>query len=336
MDCREIAATIHADMCNDERNGYSWSPRWGGDWGEDKTLWIDGRSYTYPLGSWDCSSSTVMAWRLAIQYTKFAGMLDGATYTGNMRDVFVNSGLFDVWDTNSTEAERGDLYLNEESHVAMCQYGGQDGSWDSLSEFSINEFGDVYNGQVGDQTGWESHITGFYNFPWDLTLHYNGRADSTSGDSGDSTYIPDNPDAPIPAITFRVKTKKGGWLSDGVEGDGSAIVGIAIDFGGHGWYQVKTQKHGWLEKVWSCNIDDEDGYAGWEDSEIIAVRCYYETPNPSETGYFVAKYRVSDEKCRAEGEDYWPWQFDDDENNGQDGYAGDDVTIDKFYIEISR
>ena len=44
-----------------------------------------------------------------------------------MRSVFVNSGLFDVWNTNSTYATRGDLYLNDDSHVAMCQDGGSDG-----------------------------------------------------------------------------------------------------------------------------------------------------------------------------------------------------------------
>ena len=178
--CSEIAAIIHADMCNDESNGYDWSTRWGGDgWGW-KTLSIDGRDYSYNTGSYDCSSSTITAWKLALQYTDYAGCLDAATYTGNMRSVFVNSGLFEVWDTYSTNAVRGDLYLNDGNHVAMCQYGGQDGTWDSLSEFSGNEWGGVYGGQPGDQTGWESHITGYYSYPWDATLHYNGKADGTS------------------------------------------------------------------------------------------------------------------------------------------------------------
>lgn len=176
----EIAATIHADMCDDNRNGYSWDPRTGGDHPDgSKTLVIDGREYTYALGSWDCSSSLIESWRLAIQYTKYAGTLDGATFTGNMEPVFLASGLFDAWDTASTEAERGDPYLNITTHTAMCQDGGNDGvyGYDCLSEFSGNEFGGAYGGEVGDQTGWESHITGFYDYPWDLTLHYNGAAD---------------------------------------------------------------------------------------------------------------------------------------------------------------
>lgn len=178
----EIAAIIHADMCNDESNGYSWAPRWGGDAGWEKTLTIDGYDYTYPVGSYDCSSSTKTAWQLAIQYTDYAGALDGATYTGDMRSVFVNSGLFEVWSPGVSDSP-GDLYLNDGSHVAMSQGDGL------LSEFSGNEFGGVYGGQVGDQTGWESHIQGYYNYPWSCTLHYNGKADDSFAGSSERKRI---------------------------------------------------------------------------------------------------------------------------------------------------
>ena len=328
--CSEIAAIIHADMCNDESNGYDWGCRWGGDnWGW-KTLNIDGKEYSYNTGSYDCASSVITAWSLAIQYTAYAGSLSGATYTGNMRDVFVGSGLFDVWDTNSTEAYRGDIYLNDEAHTAICQDGGQ-GGWDSLSEFSMGESGDVYGNQPGDQTGYESHITGFYNYPWWCTLHYNGAADDSQGSSEGDAYIPPQVNVDIPYIAFKVKTIDNGWLGEGREGDGSAIIGIAINFEGHGWYEVCTEKDGWIERVNGYDInDDENGYAGYNDSPIIAVRAYYETPNPSATGYFSAKYRVSNM-----GQDYWPWQYDNDTWNGQDGYAGDMKKIDRFYIELS-
>lgn len=184
----EIAALIHADMCDDDRNGYSWSPRQGGDYGGNKTLTIDGKKYTYPLGSYDCSSSVIKAWQLALQYTKYAGKLDGATYTGNMRSVFAASGLFDVWDTATTEAVRGDVYLNDANHTAMCQDGGSDGAYgyDALSEFCINENGEVYGGKVGDQTGREAYIHAWYDYPWNVTLHYNGKADGTATGSSSS------------------------------------------------------------------------------------------------------------------------------------------------------
>lgn len=332
--CADIAARIHADMCDDDSNGYSWSPRWGGS-GRYKTLSIDGRDYTYEVGSYDCSSSVITAWRLAIQYTSYAGSLDGATYTGDMRSVFVGSGLFDVWDVNSTNAVRGDLYLNDNQHVAMCQDGGSDGvyGYDALSEFADSENGDNYDNQMGDQTGYEASVHGFYTpgTGWNCTLHYNGKADSSQGESGGNAIIQPNYDVPVPDVKFRVKTKNG-WLAEKVEGDGGEIVGIAIDFGGNGWYQVKTKKHGWLESVRGYDVDDdENGYAGYEDSPVIAVRAYYETPDPNSTGYFSAKYKAADK-----GKDYWPWQYDTDTNNGQDGYAGDDVPIDRFYIELAR
>lgn len=177
--CADIAARIHADMCEDDRNGYSQSPRWGGDHPDGtKRLIIDGREYEYPLGSYDCSSSVITAWRQALRYTPYDGSLDDASYTGDMRPVFEGSGLF----TSSREyAKRGDVYLNDSHHTAMCQDGGEDGvyGYDCMSEFSINENGGVTGGKVGDQTGGEARITSFrqYSRGWNPTLHYNGKAD---------------------------------------------------------------------------------------------------------------------------------------------------------------
>lgn len=175
--CAEVAAKLHKDMCSDDRNGYSWDPRWGGDHPDGrKTITIDGYDYSYLLGSMDCSSSVILCWRQAVKYTDYAGAFDDATYTGNMRDVFLSSGLFTA---NRTPAKRGDVYLNDAKHTAMCQDGGNDGvyGYDCLTQFSINEFGKVYGGQVGDQTGREAWMRSFYEYPWNTTLHYNGKAD---------------------------------------------------------------------------------------------------------------------------------------------------------------
>lgn len=297
-----IAAQIHANMCNDDRFGYSWSPRWGTDgWGY--VTWnIEGRDYTVKVGDYDCSSSTITAWQTALEGTAYEGALDGATYTGNMRDVFVNSGLFDVWDTDSTEACRGDLYLNDNSHVAMCQYGGQDGSWDCLSEFSINEFGDVYGGETGDQTDWESHITGYYDFPWWCTLHYNGRADesftpSPGGGGTDPSGEPSsgaNPvvDEDVPEVdsnkepVYEVFTAEGGWLgilrglydTSGSGDDFAGEYGVGIRYigiKGVGKYRVCDLDHGWWPWVETFDKrDEENGMAG-AGSTICAV----EIPN---------------------------------------------------------
>ena len=133
---------------------------------------MSGVTFDIGVGDYDCSSSSITAWKKALSDTKYKNALDGATYTGNMKDVFVKSGLFE-WKPMSFLAEPGDLYLNITNHVAMCQTQYPD----ILSEFSGNEFGGAYGGKRGDQTGWESHITDYYDYPWDGILHYNGKAD---------------------------------------------------------------------------------------------------------------------------------------------------------------
>ena len=82
-----------------------------------------------------------------------------------MRDVFVKSGLFE-WKPMSFSAVRGDIYLNETHHTAMCLDGGNDGVYgaDILGEFCISENGSIY-GTPGDQTGGESIIHGYYSYP---------------------------------------------------------------------------------------------------------------------------------------------------------------------------
>lgn len=174
----DIAASIHYDMCVDPDNGYSQAPvRWGGDSPNGvKTLKFFGRTYSYKRGSYDCSSSVITAWREALKGTPYEGKLDKATYTGDMYRVFVSSGLFYG---DLKPAKRGDIYLAEEKHTALCQDGGSDGvlGYDALSEFNRNENRGATYGKVGDQDGYESVIRGFYDDDWDYVLHYNGKAD---------------------------------------------------------------------------------------------------------------------------------------------------------------
>lgn len=188
IDPANEAAEIHAFMCEDPRFGYSQDPRWGGDYngGEAATFTSTSRhTYRIPCGSYDCSSSTTFAWRLALSNTKHAGALDAATYTGDMRAAFVGSGLFNA---SLTNAKRGDLYLNEGVHVAMCQDGSPD--HDILSEFNRNEYHSAVGGRAGDQDGGESVIRGYYNDNWNTVLHYiGGMLDDVSEPSDPDTTI---------------------------------------------------------------------------------------------------------------------------------------------------
>lgn len=168
-----VAATLHHHLCTHDWHGYDQHARWGDGEGVCSVA-VDGKTYAVEQGDRDCSSSVIECWRAALRGTPYEGKLNGATYTGNMRSVFVNSGLFE-WKPMSFIAQRGDIYLNEANHTAMCQTPNPD----VLSEFSIAENGTIY-GKVGDQTGWESHVRAYYDYPWDGILHYNGKADTAT------------------------------------------------------------------------------------------------------------------------------------------------------------
>lgn len=167
----KAAAAIHRHLCVCPKHGYTQgSGRNGGGHGYCKVK-TQGHTFKVPAGDYDCSSSVITAWKLALSKTKHKGCLDGATFTGNMRSVFVNSGLF-KWKPMSYIAQTGDIYLSEAHHTAMCQTAVPD----VMSEFLINENGGIVGGRHGDQTGMESVVHWFrtYSFGWDGILEYVG------------------------------------------------------------------------------------------------------------------------------------------------------------------
>lgn len=135
-------------LANDNTHGYDQIYRWG------------------EHGDYDCSSAVITAWQKAGVAVKSAG----ATYTGNMKKVFLAHGFKDVTSSInlSTGAglKRGDVLLNERHHTAM--YCG------NLKEVeaSINENGKSTGGKPGDQTGLEIRIRSYRNYPWDCVLRY--------------------------------------------------------------------------------------------------------------------------------------------------------------------
>lgn len=133
----------------DNSHGYDQGNRWGPDY--------------------DCSSAVISAWELAGVPVK----TNGATYTGNMRGVFLRCGFEDVTGsvdlTTGTGLQRGDVLLNIQHHTAMYCGNGQE------VEASINESGGVTGGMPGDQTGREFLVRPYRNYPWDCVLRYTGK-----------------------------------------------------------------------------------------------------------------------------------------------------------------
>ena len=169
----EVAAYFHKRMAEDPRFGYTQgSGRWGSGTAEPWTF-QDVTGWFRP-GDRDCSSSVCDCWNEALNGSSYEGALSGATFTGNMRSAFVNSGLF-VWHPRGDGyiAQTGDVYLNETQHTAMCQSAVPD----MLTEALHNEFGGITGGQIGDQTGGEFVYRAYWDFPWDGILEYNHLAD---------------------------------------------------------------------------------------------------------------------------------------------------------------
>lgn len=117
-------------------------------------------------GDYDCSSAVITAWQTAGVPVKTGG----ATYTGNMRNVFLKCGFEDVTAKVNVRTgsglKRGDVLLNTVHHVAMYCGNGKE------VEASINEKGKAVGGVPGDQTGKEFLIRNYRNYPWNYVLRY--------------------------------------------------------------------------------------------------------------------------------------------------------------------
>lgn len=128
----------------DNRHGYSQTDRWGPDY--------------------DCSSFVITAWEQAGVPVKAAG----ATYTGNMYDVFTRCGFQDV--TGSVDLatgagmQPGDVLLNHARHTATYIGNGQ----------LVHARSSEGNSVQGDQSGNEIRVQPYYNGPWDCVLRYTG------------------------------------------------------------------------------------------------------------------------------------------------------------------
>lgn len=312
----EVAARLMEHLCSHDWHGYDQGARWGDGEGVC-TVTIDGVDYTVEQGDRDCASAIIDCYRAALSRTEHAGALNAATYTGNMRQVFVASGLFE-WHPmgDGYVAQRGDIYLNEVHHTAMCVSAVPD----LLAEFSVNENGDVTGGQVGDQTGRESYVHAYYDYPWDGILRWIG---------GDLAGAPSDPAQSVPIPRYRVKTAEDGWLPwltglscDCPCGDdyagvmGHAIVDVEFadgSLGPGGWWQLTTD-HGVLER----NAHNSTG-------RVMGVTVYYMTPEPTD------RYRKAHYRVHVLGGSWLKWELDD-----EDGGAGDDLhAIDALQCDLA-
>ena len=151
-------------IARDDSHGYDQVYRWG------------------EKGDYDCSAAVITAYEKAGVPVK----TKGATYTGDMRSVFLKCGFKDVTSqvNRSTGAglKRGDVLLNQGHHTALYCGNGQE------VEASINEKGTATGGKPGDQTGREFLIRSYRNYPWDCVLRY-GDGGSSGGSTEGGCYM---------------------------------------------------------------------------------------------------------------------------------------------------
>lgn len=140
------AVNFAVGIAYDDSHGYSQDNRWDPDY--------------------DCSSLMIQSWENAGVPVKS----NGATYTGNMYDVFTRCGFTDVTNQVNTSTgaglQYGDVLLNDVHHTAMYIGNNQ------IVHASINEKGSAHGGQSGDQTGREICVRSYYNYPWNHVLRF--------------------------------------------------------------------------------------------------------------------------------------------------------------------
>jgi len=165
------------------------------------------------------------------------------------------------------------------------------------------------------------------------------------GNAGSPNYVETQTPSPSPSyagtpgvdFTYMVFTDNDGWLPEvvnlndfaGIRGHWIRKIAIKVNKGSIK-YRVHVMGVGWLPWVTGYNKNDHNnGYAG-NGQPIDAIEIYYETPADyaAKYGYQKAQYRVS-----PVNGNYWPWQYDNETSNGQDGYAGCfGQPIDRFQI----
>lgn len=184
-----VASQIMSHLCNCPEHGYSQLGRYGTV--GSCAVGTDAGTIYVTKGDRNCSSAVCESWELAL------ATCCGDTYginrynsTWTMKEMFLNSGLFEWHGINDFSATCGDIYLDIDCHTAMCIDGSADN--DLLAEFSLAETGGI-DGEPGDQTGNESSIHWFYEANWDGILHYIG-GDQEAAETHEATESSVTPD----------------------------------------------------------------------------------------------------------------------------------------------
>lgn len=244
-------------------------------------------------GDYDCSSAVITAYQQAGIPVK----TNGATYTGNMYDVFKKCGFRDVTSTVNLQTGagmvRGDVLLNHVHHVAMYCGNGME------VEASINEFGGATGGKPGDQTGTEFLKKSYRNYPWNCVLRLgNGaasnvtpfKATGTAYANVDDLFVRATPDYGVVLGQLKKGNRveidgktSGAWTHVNVEGIGQGYCYTE-------YLTIDTPKETTTTTIKNKQDKKEKLFVGMVIADELCVRTWAGTEYPMISSYPTLKY----------------------------------------------
>lgn len=143
----DSAVNWAVSIANNDKYGYDQQYRWG--------------------PNYDCSSLIISAYKQAGVNT------GGATYTGDMRQNFLNNGFYEVKSSvnlrTGSGLQKGDVLIKTKHTVMVSAVNG---SRVTIVHASGNEWGGATGGKSGDQTGKEILTQNYYYDSWYTVLRY--------------------------------------------------------------------------------------------------------------------------------------------------------------------
>ena len=150
----ESAVQWMINIANNDIHGYSQQDRWSTDY--------------------DCSSLVIAGYQQAGIPLK----ANGATYTGNMREVALKTGFEEIkWEGSSTKLIRGDILLDDTSPMDKQHVECYIGNGQKVGAHSN------YDNKTGDSSGKEINITDLGNRNWSVVLRYKVESSNTGSKS---------------------------------------------------------------------------------------------------------------------------------------------------------